>query len=298
MSEPSGASGERSPYGYIPTDWVCVLFLVLFGISTALHIGEAAMTRTWYIYPTAVLAGGLELLGWAGRYASSQDVTQKWAFQAQIICTIVGPTPLLAANFVVLGHIIEILGPAYSRLSPKRYGYIFCTGDVVSLVVQGLGGGVASAAFSNGDDPEKGGNIMLAGILFQMFCLIAFTVCFIEYFYRYFVDRPLKARNGPVKRARMTQNVRIMTLGLTFTILVIFVRSIYRTIELLNGWQGRIITTEVYFVVMDALMVVLAMFSLNFVHPGFLLKKDETAGERIKLESLGQRLTAAMRSIF
>jgi hypothetical protein len=29
------------------------------------------------------------------------------------------PTPLAAANFIVLGRIINRLGPVYSRLSPK-----------------------------------------------------------------------------------------------------------------------------------------------------------------------------------
>ena len=110
---------------------------------------------------------------------------------------------------------------------------IFCTGDVISLIVQGLGGGVASAAFGKGKSPDKGGNIMLAGILFQMcawrfslarlsrvphisrnplhlslelrfislerrltrssVCLIVFTLCFIEYFVRYFIDKPVKS---------------------------------------------------------------------------------------------------------
>ncbi|KAL1731809.1 RTA1 like protein-domain-containing protein [Schizophyllum commune] len=282
----TGPLGGRSPYGYTPTDWICILFLVLYGISTVLHIGEAAITRSWFIYPTAVLAGILELLGWGARYASSGNVHLKWAFQMQITCTIIGPTPLLAANFIILGRIIEILGPAYSRLSPKRYSVIFCTGDVISLIVQGLGGGVASAAFGKGKSPDKGGNIMLAGILFQMFCLIVFTLCFIEYFVRYFVDKPVKSLEQPTKRKPMTQNLQLMSAGLTFTILVIFVRSIYRTIELLDGWQGRIITTEVYFDVMDGAMIILATYCLNFIHPGFLLRK-QPAGERIKLDSLG-----------
>ena len=55
-----------------------------------LHIGEAAITRSWFIYPTAVLAGILELLGWGARYASSGNVHLKWAFQMQITCTIIG----------------------------------------------------------------------------------------------------------------------------------------------------------------------------------------------------------------
>jgi hypothetical protein len=38
-----------------------------------------------------------------------------------------------------------------------------------------------------------------------------------------------------------------MVAGLAFSTLVIFIRSIYRTIELTDGWRGRIIQTQLYF---------------------------------------------------
>lgn len=37
----------------------------------------------------------------------------------RITATILAPTPLVAANFVILGKVILSLGPAYSRLSPR-----------------------------------------------------------------------------------------------------------------------------------------------------------------------------------
>ena len=37
----------------------------------------------------------------------------------RISCTIIAPTPLVAANFVILGMIINKLGDHYSRLSTK-----------------------------------------------------------------------------------------------------------------------------------------------------------------------------------
>ncbi len=33
---------------------------------------------------------------------------------------VVAPTPLVAANFILLGRIIRRLGPQYSRLTPRR----------------------------------------------------------------------------------------------------------------------------------------------------------------------------------
>jgi hypothetical protein len=45
----------------------------------------------------------------------------------------------------------------------------------------------------------------------------------------------------------VTTRVKLMVAGLAFSTLVIFIRSIYRTIELTDGWRGRIIQTQLYF---------------------------------------------------
>ena len=47
--------------------------------------------------------------------------------------------------------------------------------------------------------------------------------------------------------------------------------AIYRTIELVDGFRGSIIQTQVYFNVFDGAMIVLAMFTLNVFHPSHLL---------------------------
>lgn len=36
----------------------------------------------------------------------------------RITTTIIAPTPLIAANFVILGRMIEQLGPEYNRIGP------------------------------------------------------------------------------------------------------------------------------------------------------------------------------------
>ena len=58
-------------------------------------------------------------------------------------------------------------------------------------------------------------------------------------------------------------------------------RSVYRTIELVDGWDGRIIKNELYFNVMDGAMIVAAMFCLNELHPGRLLKPDSALVKEI-----------------
>ncbi|KAF8919307.1 hypothetical protein CPB85DRAFT_1529784 [Mucidula mucida] len=67
---------------------------------------------------------------------------------------------------------------------------------------------------------------------------------------------------------KMDTRIMNMLAALCFNILCLFIRANYRTIELSDGWNGRIINTEVYFNVLDSAIVVLAMYTLNFAHPG------------------------------
>ena len=61
-----------------------------------------------------------------------------------------------------------------------------------------------------------------------------------------------------------------MVLGAGITTVWVLIRSIYRTIELVNGWTGNVITNQVYFNVFDGAPIVLAMVTLNLFHPGWL----------------------------
>ncbi|KAF6744171.1 RTA1-like protein [Ephemerocybe angulata] len=263
--------GKLSAYNYLPSQTVAIIMLVLFGISTIAHTGQSVYYRRWFLLPTAVLCGVLELLGWAGRLWSYHQPLNFEPFQMQITCTIIAPTPLLAATFIIFGHIINRLGNMYSRLTPKQYMILFCTFDVVSLVVQGVGGGLAATASEeNGRDPRTGGNIMLGGIAFQLLVIAVFFICAIEVIYRYLKDRPVPSA-VPGERGTLTPKLKIMVGALALSTIVLLIRAIYRTIELADGWTGRIISTQVYFNVLDGAMVIIAIWLLNIFHPGVFL---------------------------
>ncbi|KAH9917421.1 RTA1-domain-containing protein [Fomitopsis serialis] len=264
-------TAQVTPYGYTPTAWVGILMLVLFTLTTIIHFIQALRYRMWFLLWTVVVAGILECVGWAGRLWSAYNVLASKAYTMQIICTIIGPTPLIAANFVILGHIIRRLGQQYSRLSARWYTIIFVSCDVIALVVQALGGAAAASAVNNNHSPSGGSDIMLAGIIFQTAAITLYILCAVEFFLRYFYDKPLGGRENVKTGYLFEGKLRQMVIALIFSSLFFYVRTWYRCIELGDGWQGRIIRTERYFVIMDALMIVLAMWTLNIFHPGRLL---------------------------
>lgn len=67
--------------------------------------------------------------------------------------------------YVDLGVIGLQYGPNFSVLGPKAFAATFITADVVSILVQAAGGGIASAASKDNDIDtlRTGSNIMLAG---------------------------------------------------------------------------------------------------------------------------------------
>ncbi|KAF8601741.1 RTA1-domain-containing protein [Ceratobasidium sp. AG-I] len=155
------------PFNYVPTGWVGILFLALFGVTTAGHLLEAILFKAWYMLPTLVLCGTSELIGWAGRYWGHVSPHNKDPFMMQISTTIIAPSFMTAAMFLILPRIINELGSQYSRMPPRWYSIIFITADVTALVIQAVGGALASIADTL-DGANQGGNIMLAGIIIQL----------------------------------------------------------------------------------------------------------------------------------
>jgi len=183
----------------------------------------------------------------------------------QITTLIIAPVFFSAAAYITLGALIRIVGRSSSILSPRMYVIIFSTADVVSLVIQAIGGGSASVASNRGTNTTPGTNTMVAGILFQLATMVVFVGFMLD-----FLRRAI--------RMEKPGNTNRVILAMSLSILTIFIRSIYRSIELLQGWKGYLITHERYFVALDAAMMVIACGVYNVVDPAVLLPKVHAKG--------------------
>ncbi|KEP49881.1 RTA1-like protein [Rhizoctonia solani 123E] len=268
------------PFNYVPTGWVGITFLVLFGITTAGHLIQALLSRTMYMIPTLVLCGVGELLGWAGRYWGHVNPHNGDAFMMQITTTVIAPSFMTAAMFLILPKIINELGAEYSRMPARLYSKIFISADVTALVIQAAGGAMASIADTH-EGAERGGNIMLAGIVIQLVAVVLYTILSIEFVVRFALDRPARSvvmseRRKHAGWAGAPRGIVWMMVGLAVATVFIIIRSIYRTIELTDGWNGTIISTEKWFNWFDGAPIVVAMFTFNVFHPGYLLRNLES----------------------
>ncbi|KAF2084892.1 RTA1-domain-containing protein [Saccharata proteae CBS 121410] len=256
----------QTSYGYVPHLSAGIVFVVLFSLTMSGHIVQAGRKRVWTSY-CCTIGALVELMGWAGRTWSSQCPYNDSAFLMQITTLIIAPTFFSAAAYVILGSLIKMVGRSSSILSPTMYLAIFCSCDGVSLIVQAVGGALASIAQHKGTSTATGTHIMVAGILFQMASMTVFVFFLCDFLRR-------------VNIKSLPKGAKIVLPAMVFSVVTIYIRSIYRTIELLQGWRGFLITHEKYFIALDAAMMVLASGVYNILDPAFLLPslKDKGAG--------------------
>ncbi|KAI0255342.1 RTA1-domain-containing protein [Lactifluus subvellereus] len=276
-SSNSTSSTQQLQYNYVPTEWICITFLSLFGISTFVHTVQALYFRLWWLIPSAIFCGFLELAGWSSRLWSSQNPFLDKPFIIQAVTLVIAPTPLVAVNFILLGRIIRRLGPQYSRLTPRRYTIIFVSCDIISLLVQAMGGGIASGSQTSNTQAKLGSDIALGGTVFQLVAIIVYCALAAEFITRYTRDRPMRSTHVPGGAFRGIVDIRLRRMLYAMSVMTIFIviRTIYRTVEFVNGWNGKVISTQWLFNVFDGTMITLAMLTLNAFHPGVLMQELE-----------------------
>lgn len=126
---------------------------------------------------------------------------------------------------------------------------------------------MASTAFQEmpPGDTKNGTDIMVGGIVFQMAAIAVFSVLFC-----WVMVRALKSRSEMLRQ----RNILMIAIATVMSIVLIVVRSVYRTIELLQGWEGYLITTEVFFIVLDGAMMVLAVAVFNVAQPRWANREE------------------------
>lgn len=107
---------------------------------------------------------------------------------------------------------------------------------------------------------DNGTHIMVAGILFQLASILVFVTLFIVVIFR-----ALRSKGEVLTQKRIQWIIAAMILS----VVLIVIRSIYRTIELLQGWSGYLINTERYFIALDGAMMVGAVAVFNIARPGW-----------------------------
>ncbi|KAI4182605.1 MAG: hypothetical protein L6R41_005878 [Letrouitia leprolyta] len=229
-----------SIYQYQPSLPANVVFLVLFGVAMLIHVLMGLKWRTWFFV---------------------------------IFCITLGPTFYTAGIYITLYKIILYLGPEHARFPPKAYYWIFIPCDILSLVLQSIGGALSSTS-SGGS--RSAVNVSITGLSFQVFTLLVFIGLTLEFSFRW-----RKARRTMADRKPVSRSFKIFVWFLSLSTLLILIRCIYRIDELSDGYNGPLIHDQGLFIGLEGVMVLIAVYCLMVAHPGpvFVDLDDERALE-------------------
>jgi len=273
---------EGTIYGYYPSIGWNAAFAGFFSLCLVVNIVIGMRYKTW-TYGIAMSLGCIgETVGYIGRIIMWNNPFDTAGFQMQICCLIIAPAFISAALYLTLKHIVQSFGDSWSRVRPGWYTWIFIGCDLLSLVLQGVGGGMAASADFGSSMLDVGTDLMLAGVVWQVVCLTFFGYFLGEYLFRTYRHR----RDISLQAMELLRDTkfRLFLMAVVSSYLTVLVRCAYRIPELADGWRSELMRNEVEFIVLEGVMIVTAVAALTVFHPGYcfpvLAAQDTTRGSK------------------
>lgn len=267
-------------YGYRLSLAANAALLGLFGASFLAYIVTYAVTRRGLAFTLAFAFGIiLEILGYGGRIMSALNQWDENGFLMQICCLTIGPAFLAGGIYLCLRRIVYAFGPENSRIKPEVYTRFFIPCDLISLILQAVGGALASTASHNNEPTETGDRIMIAGLAFQVLTLLIFIIVTLDFALR--VVRRRRAlgaehaldQSATAVATRRSLRFRGFLAALALATVCIFWRSVFRVAELSQGWDGPLMKRQGLFIGFEGVMIIVACLGLNVFHPSFCFKE-------------------------
>ncbi|KAL8953672.1 MAG: hypothetical protein Q9222_000509 [Ikaeria aurantiellina] len=249
---------------YTPSLALCILGIVLFAVSCAVHILQLVRYKTWFFTPLA-LACFLETMGYIFRSLSSKnDPYHVIWFVIQYFMIVVAPVFISASIYVCINRLIawaKSLGFMLDQwwFTPKVILWGFVTVDILTTILQIAGAALVGSSQSNQKDPTTGNNILLAGLAVQS---VSFTVflCILTLL-RF-------ALSKSAERQSLVRTKDRFVLALALASLLVYLRTLFRLAETAEGLFSRLSTHEVFFGTLEFTPVVIAVWVLAVWHPG------------------------------
>jgi hypothetical protein len=262
----SVCSLDYAQIAYVPSYGGNLAYCATFGVLLLAQMGLVWKYHVWGFFVGMICGLILEVLGYVGRINLSGDPFNFDQFVLYLVCLTIGAAFLTASVYLCLGRIVIVYGQSIPRFSPKFYTstFIFC--DLVSLVLEALGGALA-AIQAAGDWSRTGIDVMVDGLAFQVVSLTIFIILDME-----FVYRARKARacnlNFDFLDLRRRAMFRILPHAIAVATITIYIRCILRVAELKNVFGGALANDQTAFMILEGLMIISATIALTVCHPG------------------------------
>ena len=124
-------------------------FLTIFILVLFAQIYLGIRHRTTGVTISFCLGIMMEIIGYIGRIMIHNDPFRKDYFLIYLIDLTIGPTLIAAGIYLCMARIVVVYDGgrlAVSRWKPRSYTLVFLGWDFVSLLLQAIGGAIASLA--------------------------------------------------------------------------------------------------------------------------------------------------------
>ena len=164
---------EYGQLEYIPSLAGNMLYLSIFTLCLICQLVFGIHYRTWG-YMLGMLGGlVLEILGYIARVQLHYDAFSEHKFTNYVIGTTIGPAFFSMSIYLCLARIMYICGIELSSIGPRTITAIFVCCDLVSIVLQALGGSLSVTAKTI-QQHNKGIHITIAGLSSQVGSMVIF----------------------------------------------------------------------------------------------------------------------------
>ncbi|EXF80726.1 hypothetical protein CFIO01_13595 [Colletotrichum fioriniae PJ7] len=252
-------------YKYSPSGAAAMIFFVAFVIGGAWHLYIIIRKRAWYFTPM-LIGCILELVGYMGRFLSSNAPDVIGFFMIQTLCLLVAPALFAASIYMVLGRlIIHLRSESFSPIKPSRLTKTFVIGDILSFIVQIMGAGMlASSSTMN-----TGKTVILLGLAVQLMFFGLFVIASAVFHLRVSRHMPPAVMDEEAQAGwrRLFSGWRGVMSVLYIASVMIFVRSLFRLAEYVEGNDGVLLGTEAFLYIFDALLMLGVVAITAVFHP-------------------------------
>lgn len=244
----------RSILYYRPSKGGNLVFCVLY-LATALGLYWNLFKRKDYWALCLPIGATFQSLGFALRLPYGNNPSSLGLYIIQDFCVVLSPACYFAINYIIFGRLSanlvrrpDIPGDArrLTVILPRLFGLIFILSDVSTFIIQASGG----AMQTNRSLVSVGEKIFLAGIILQFGSYVFFLILVIRC--NFIIRKSLKVVEGG-------QGIQRLFWVLYYSSVWILVRSVYRTIELKQGFRGTLMRNENYFFALDSAPLLLAI---------------------------------------
>ncbi|KAI1103191.1 RTA1 like protein-domain-containing protein [Jackrogersella minutella] len=246
-----------------------VIFLALFAIMIPLVFALGIKYKS-SIFAAIISTGlALEVVGYIGRVLLHNSPADRSGFILFLIGTMLGPTFICGAMFLIMPQIVTVYGEEFRSWRPGWYLYLFYAFTASSLVLELAGGLVCTIQ----DDPEEidtGVRVLVAGLAIQLVAL----VIFIGHAMLFAIAVRTRHHILDIKYAGIynSGSFRAFLLAFSLAAFLLVVRTAYRIVVVAEGYDSSIAQSETLLLVLDGLMVLLSTLLLMVFFPGWVLR--------------------------